>query len=245
MSGDVHNLSAPYALDSLDVHDAEAFEKHLANCETCATDVREMRETAAVLAVSAAIQPPSSLRDTVLAQVQVTGQLPVDGSSVTPLKGRRRLGPAANRWFAGVAAAAVVVAAGLGVVAYQADQRADDARVVAEQVAEILADPEATLERADVAGGGSGALVTSPDSEQVVFLTRGLPAADVDQTYQLWAIDEAGATSVGLLQPDDGRASELIDLPSGTTTFGMTVEPAGGSEQPTTEPVLLLDVTDT
>ena len=96
------------------------------------------------------------------------------------------------------------------------------------------------MEKADVAGGGTGTLVVSSSREQAAFLATSLPATAPGETYQLWAIDDAGATSVGLLQPDSGRATALVELPAGTTTFGMSVEPSGGSAAPTTEPLLLL-----
>ena len=106
----------------------------------------------------------------------------------------------------------------------------------------MLADPTAVVEHGDVSGGGAGTLVVSPEEGRALFTAADLPQPSADQTYQLWAIDDSGATSVGLLQPDSGRASQLIDVPAGSTTFGMTIEPAGGSEQPTTKPILLLEL---
>jgi anti-sigma-K factor RskA len=134
------------------------------------------------------------------------------------------------------------VAGALGVSTYQANQRADDAQVAADQISAVLADPTAVVEHGDVSGGGAGTLVVSPEEGRALFTAADLPQPSADQTYQLWAIDDSGATSVGLLQPDSGRASQLIDVPAGSTTFGMTIEPAGGSEQPTTKPVLLLEL---
>ena len=91
-------------------------------------------------------------------------------------------------------------------------------------------------------GGGTGTLVVAPNREQAAFLTASLPTTGPDATYQLWAIDDTGATSVGLLQPEDERATTLVDLPDETTMFGMSVEPVGGSSAPTTDPVLLLEL---
>jgi anti-sigma-K factor RskA len=161
---------------------------------------------------------------------------------VVDMADRRTRRSTINGWLAGVAAAAVLVAAGLGISTYQASQRADEAQLAAEQITSVLANPNAVVERTQVAGGGTGTLVVAPDEEQAVFLAASLPNTESGETYQLWAIDEAGATSVGLLQPDAGRATALVDLPAGTTTFGMTVEPAGGSEAPTTDPVLLVEL---
>lgn len=248
-ASDLHILAAAYALNSLDAHESAQFERHLVACDACSDEVREMRETTAVLAASVAAEAPPNLRSRVLAQARETDQGPAESESLAPrddtvvdLAERRSRRSLVNGWLAGVAAAAVLVAGGLGISTYQANQRANDTQVAAEQVAALLADPNATVERTAVSGGGTGTLVVAPDREQAAFLTSSLPAAGGDQTYQLWAIDAAGATSVGLLQPDSGRATQLVDLPPGTSTFGMTVEPAGGSEAPTTEPVLLVEI---
>jgi hypothetical protein len=241
MSDNLHALLAPYALDALDSGEAAAFAAHLNNCDLCAAELGGMQQTAAHLAVSVAEEPPEGLRAKVLQQAERTPQ--VESASPEPVvdlaavRSRRR---GANRLLAGVAAAAVIVAGVLGVSTYQANQRANDAQVAADQITALLADPDATVERTDVAGGGTGTLVVAPSSEQAAFLAASLPATGPDETYQLWAIDDAGATSVGLLQPESGRATALVDLPPGTTTFGMSVEPAGGSTAPTTEPVLLI-----
>ena len=241
MSDNVHAFAAAYALDALDLSESAAFRDHLSSCDLCVDELRGMQETVAALADSVAEAPPVALRARVLDHANRTPQL--DGAPTVPVielseaRSRRR---GINRVLAGVAAAAVIVAGALGVSTYQANQRANKAQVAADQITALLADPEATVERADVAGGGTGTLVVSSSRMQAAFLAASLPATGPDETYQLWAIDDAGATSVGLLQPDSGRATALVDLPPGTTTFGMSVEPSGGSAAPTTEPLLLL-----
>ena len=71
----------------------------------------------------------------------------------------------------------------------------------------------------------------------------GLPAAPDGKTYQLWYIGADGAArSAGLLDPDDdGRGAMLLEGdPNAAAAVGMTVEPAGGSPSPTTDPVVVL-----
>ena len=240
---DLHALAAAYALDAVDPEEAAAFERHLLTCAACLEEVREMRETAARLGASAAAEPPAALRSRVLGEAAQTPQHhEVSDRAVVDLAERRSRRSTVNGWLAGVAAAAVLVAGGLGISTYQASQRADDAEIAAEQITSLLADPGTVVERTQIAGGGTGTLVVAPDGEQAAFLTASLPRTESSETYQLWAIDETGATSVGLLQPDAGRATALVDLPAGTTTFGMSVEPAGGSKAPTTDPVLLVEL---
>ena len=77
---DIHKLSGAYALDAVDDIERAAFERHLVECEDCRDEVASLRETTALLAESAAVTPPPSLRDSVLAGI----------SQVRPLASRRR-----------------------------------------------------------------------------------------------------------------------------------------------------------
>ena len=66
---DIHKLTGAYALDAVDDLERAAFERHLAECADCRTEVASLRETAALLAESTAVTPPSSLRDSVLSGI--------------------------------------------------------------------------------------------------------------------------------------------------------------------------------
>lgn len=78
-----------------------------------------------------------------------------------------------------------------------------------------------------------GTLLISTDGEQAVLRVRELPDLSSDKTFQLWLIDDAGSKSGGIYEADE--QSELYVLipnerPINTyTTFGMSIEPAGGS----------------
>jgi len=61
---------------------------------------------------------------------------------------------------------------------------------------------------------------------------------DADHVLQLWVLDN-GARSVGLIE---GSQPLLATDVGPNAKLGVTVEPAGGSEQPTTTPVLTVDL---
>jgi anti-sigma-K factor RskA len=78
---------------------------------------------------------------------------------------------------------------------------------------------------------------------QAAVSVRGLPPAPEGKTYQLWYVgsDEV-ARSAGLLTTgSDGRGELLLQGDANSAAaVGMTLEPAGGSTQPTTEPLVVL-----
>ena len=58
-----HTLAGAYAMDALDGRDRARFERHLARCQECATEVSGLHEATARLAVAAAAQPPPALKE--------------------------------------------------------------------------------------------------------------------------------------------------------------------------------------
>ena len=103
---DAHDLTAAYALDALDPDEAEAYERHLSQCEECREQLAELNETATALAFSAvAPAPPARLRASILEAAAA------ERSNVVPLVRRRWV----SRGLAVAAAAAACIAVGLGV----------------------------------------------------------------------------------------------------------------------------------
>lgn len=161
-------------------------------------------------------------------------------------------------WLA--AAAAVIVAVALG-QRYRGER---DARVAAEQA---LARARSTMDSTGAALAGRDSLIASlvaPDVQAVTvsgsgpspsaryFLDRragriviaasSLPPAARGRTYQLWGIETGRPpVSLGTFNTDSsGRALASLALPPGlrVAMTAVTDEPAGGSPQPTTTPIL-------
>ena len=68
---------------------------------------------------------------------------------------------------------------------------------------------------------------------------RGLRALSGKRVYQLWAVHGDTPTSAGVIK--DLQAGAAMAIPSEGTTVAITVEPEGGSEQPTTAPFVSVD----
>jgi anti-sigma-K factor RskA len=91
------------------------------------------------------------------------------------------------------------------------------------------------VERAQSVGA---LLLFDPDSRRAFFYAFGLPPLPNGKTYQLWAFtDKPG--SAGTFRPDAGGKGRLLikHLPDPATVirFALSVEPAGGSPQPSSE----------
>ena len=237
MSPDLHTLTGAYATDALDDVERRQFEAHLNECDACADEVRGLRAVAAVLGSAESVAVPASLHDSVMAQVRTTRQLPPladpaqDPSRVQSMLRRART---TSRALVAVAAALVVIAGALGAVAVREHQQATQARQLATQMSQVIGAPDAHQVDADGAR-----VIVSPSQQEAVFVGQNLPAVDADHVLQLWVLKD-GARSVGLIE---GSKPLLATGVGPDAQLGVTVEPAGGSKQPTTDPVLTVDLT--
>jgi anti-sigma-K factor RskA len=90
---------------------------------------------------------------------------------------------------------------------------------------------------------GSGTALYFAEEDAVVLVADGIDQLDSTRTYQLWALTDDDPVSLGIMRPDaGGRMTSVAKLDSATTGIAITVEPAGGSAQPTTEPVFTADL---
>ncbi|HEX8518639.1 MAG TPA: anti-sigma factor [Pseudonocardia sp.] len=240
-SPDIHTLGGAYALDAVDDLERAAFDRHLAECESCAAEVAEYRETASRLAEGAWSVPPPRMREQVLARAAATPQLPPVGS-------RRNGASPVTRWRRLAVAAAVVGVLGVGtaVTTYAVqEQRLADERVAvaaadqqADRIRAVLAAPDAALRAGQLTGGGRVTVVVSDAQDAGVVVLADAPPPGPDRAYQLWVVDDMTPVSVGLLPAGRSQATTLIQGVRGRAAFAVSVEPATGSPQPTTTPLV-------
>ena len=237
---DLHSLSGAYALDALEPGaERDRFTRHLSRCQSCASEVRGFREVATAMAFAAATEPPAALRDRVLAAAARTRQLPPEINTHARPRRTRTWVP----WLSGVVAtASIVVAVLFGFAQAHTQDELNQVRAENQAIALLLSAPKAKLLTYPVTHGGLATVVLAADRHELAVVTTGLPALPSGQVYQLWLIGKPAITSPGLLPPaKDGRTPPV--LATGVVkgdTLGLTVEPAGGSAQPTTKPILAL-----
>jgi anti-sigma-K factor RskA len=228
MSTDLHTLSGAYALNALSPEEVEQFRRHLDECPACAEEVLELQRVAARMGSSAVVEPPAHLRARVLAAVDRTPQSPPRAGNVVQMP-RRTWG---SRLLVAAAAAVLVVGGAIGVSQLQGEE--SDTQL-AEGVVRVFEANDANTVTIETANGGRISVATSPDLGQMAVDTDELPELDEEHVYQLWAIQGESVAPVAILEPEKGTA---MPMPEPDTEVAITIEPAGGSQQPTTEPIL-------
>ncbi|HEX3792347.1 MAG TPA: anti-sigma factor [Pseudonocardiaceae bacterium] len=246
MNADVHALTGAYVLDAIEDDERADYERHIEECAECAREVAEFRATAARLGAVAAISPPTQLHDRVRHEVARTrqdspGRLRLVGAAADSgrrIRYRRRM------WTVSAAAVVAFLAAGVSVgFAINAGHQLDITQHALSQahasdapISRLLAAPDVRMAGGS-ANGGSVTLLSSPSLHQGVLLAQNLPAQPHDRNYQAWTITPAGFRSLGLLGGGGSATLSVPDLGTGED-IGVTVEPAGGSSQPTTAPIM-------
>jgi Anti-sigma-K factor rskA, C-terminal len=239
---DLHSLSGAYALDALEAgSERDRFTRHLSRCQSCAGEVRGFREVATAMAFAASAEPPAGLRMRVLAAAARTRQLPPEvagGSRARPRRARSWV-----PWLSGVVAtASIVVAVLFGLAQAHTQDELNQVRAENKAISLLLSSPQVTLLSKSTTKGGVATVVLSAARHQLAVVTNGLPALPPGQVYQLWLIGKTTITSAGLLPPAKAGQTPPV-LATGVVkgdTLGLTVEPAPGSAQPTTKPILAL-----
>jgi anti-sigma-K factor RskA len=155
---------------------------------------------------------------------------------------------AERRWYsrpivalAGAAAAVALVAGGVGIVGTITDSQRQS--VMADGLAAINAADDSQQAVAAISGGGTATMVWSNELASSAVIVDDLPTLPDGKVYELWYIDTASvARPAGTFTVDsDGKSWRVLDgeMHAGDTV-GVTVEPAGGSEKPTTEPIVAI-----
>jgi len=247
---ELHSLAGAYALNAVSAADQARFERHLAGCEQCRLEVRGFGETAARLGASQAVRPRPELRDQALRTAARTRQLPPGPrlragwapSGAAPARawwGR----PGQGRWprLVAAGAAAVVLAAATvaGVTALRDEHRISQDQASGHEFAAVLSAPDVVMLTAKVTGGGKATVLMSHHMRALVFAVAGLPPLPATKGYELWLIGPSGSRPQGMLPAGVARPVMVAGLANGDQV-GVTVEPRGGSAQPTAPPVLLM-----
>jgi anti-sigma-K factor RskA len=102
-----------------------------------------------------------------------------------------------------------------------------------------------SLKGTDVQPHAQGQLIADPKEQSAVLVISGLPPLEAGKTYQVWLIGGA-PVSAGLLTVDEkGQGLLIVTSPEAIGSFkslGVSIEPAGGSPEPTGDIVILSEL---
>ncbi|MFQ5922159.1 MAG: anti-sigma factor domain-containing protein [Anaerolineales bacterium] len=229
-----------YALGALGAEERQNVEQHLADCQECQDLVTEYMGIAEGLLHSAPHEAPSAgLR--VHLDSRIAGRATRQGLS----RARRLL---RTPQAALVAVATLLIIVNLGVlfrtlaIAEEGKTLLDQQR--AGQTALALASYPTSRVITIHEGSAAGTLVYDPGFPVAVLSTWGLEELPHHQAYQLWLVNQDGTRSSGALFSPAGTqdfVSVLVEspIPIGEYRgFGVTVEPAQGSAEPSGPPIL-------
>jgi anti-sigma factor RsiW len=224
---------ASYVLRALPDDEHERFEAHLTTCEECRRDLAELQVAADTLPLAAVqVAPPPELRDRIMATVRSEAELlgAAGARADQPAPERTAEAPRRKRRWSlslrplpavGLATAVLAVAVVAGVLVVGGD----DAQTVQAKVT-LASTPDA---RASLEVKGSEGKLT----------VRNFPPAGGGRVYETWRMRDGKPVPAGLFRVgDDGGATLAIEEPleSGDQVL-VTVEPGGGSAEPTSKPI--------
>jgi anti-sigma-K factor RskA len=224
---ELRNDLAAYALGALQGSDLERLEDHLAECESCRGYLQWLEPAVEVLPASVQqLRPPPSLEKSLMATVRT------EAKQASETRREERQGFSWPSWRglalrpATALAAIGVLAVGLAVgFAIRGSDEPEQTVIAAQATPEAPGPVEATLERE----GDSGTLRVAQ-----------MPQLQSDEVYEAW-IGRGGqvAPAGTFVLESDGSGTAVVDGSlEGADSVLVTVEPEGGSEQPTSDPVL-------
>ena len=239
-------LKDAYVLGALPDEERREFERYLAAHPERQAEVDELGVFANLLAFSPQPQePPPELRSRIMGVVE---------AEAAPRRERRRSMFAGIREFlsAGrlaVAAAAVLVVGLLSWNVLLQDQVRDLSGQVEEAKAgqppprDDVGEPRTIELEGTWAEQGANVEVASIDENRVILVAEDIPPVPENKTCQIWVIHDDVPKPSGLFDPEGNMTATAITSPiEKADAIAVTVEPAGGSPKPTSDPVLLTEL---
>ncbi len=223
---------AAYALGALEPGEAAELERHVEGCERCRSELRWLTPAARSLPESVErLEPPRELRGRLMEEVRADARASsaqTGGARRRSPGWVRRLGSGSLGWrpLAGLATVALVAVAVAGYqIGSDGSGEGGTTTIVAGQP------PGVTAKMVSEGDGGTLRLAN----------VKQLPDGRV---LEAWVERDGEIEAVpALFVPDrEGRASTMIADMEGVETVMVTTEPSGGSEAPTSAPIITMEV---
>jgi len=241
------DLKDAYVLGALPEEEKLSFEEYLAAHPERQAELDELGAVAGLLAFSPQEQEPSpELRSRVMEIVEAEPRR-VRGRSTFA-----RVGDFLSVRSLALGAAALLVIGLLSWNVLLQDQVQDlqgqvqdaqgqvqDLQAQVEDAQDQRQSPTIELE-GSWADQGANAEVVSIHKNQAILVAKDMPSVPEERTCQIWVISDDVPKPSGLFQPDQNvTAAPVTNSIKKGDVIAVTVEPAGGSKKPTSDPVLL------
>lgn len=222
----IESLIAAYAMGAIPEDEVPAIRAHILSCEICFAEAESYTEALGALATSVEPVPlPKGFAERVLKEARGESPAPAAKEAARGRTWRRFLVP-------GLAVLAVISLVATSLALIGSLERQDEYERV---VASLVRDPNALELRGP--GGAEGVLASTEEGS--VLVTVDLGEAPRGRDYQLWLIEDGVPTPSETFDVTGSVVVIETKLDAGSFEgAAITVEPEGGSEQPTTDPVL-------
>ena len=223
-----------YILGCLDQDDLITVSEHVTHCAECQAELQAYQAIADQLAlIGPVVSPSSKLKNRLMDRIQPTQPQDVPLAQPTPNFMQRTL----LVW----ATVALLIILGLSASSWLLWQRVNQLEAMLEQRANTM--QSVTLTSATgAAPDATGVIVLSLNGWQGTLVVDHLPELDEQHQYQLWLIRNGSRDSGAVFSVDDyGYSAVWISSSqpiASYSSFGISIEPVGGSASPTGEQVL-------
>lgn len=235
------DLKDAYVLGALSDEERATVEAFLALHPERQAEVDDLSGVAGLLALAPPEHdPPADLRRRVMQVVE---------SESAPPRAARRPASSWFGWLGGFRNVALGAAALLvvGLLSWNVLLQGD-VQDLRGEVEEARSASEAQETREIALGGtwaeqGARAEVTALRDDRAILVVEDMPSIPEGRTGQVWVIHDEKPEPSGLLEPSGNMAATAITTPLGDAdAIAVTVEPAGGSDEPTSDPVLVQEL---
>ena len=232
----VYDQIPAYALGCLDDGESQTVATHMASCAECQAALFDYQEVVGQMAYTVPqVDPPASLKAALMAQIQA-GQ-PASPAPMPRKSWRETLWDFFPRLTPAWAVASLALIGFLVISNLFLWNQVRDLRLRQDESMVVVA-----LNGTEMTPQSSGSIVISRDGKYGTLVVDQLPVLDESQQYQLWLIKDGQRTSGGAFSVNKhgyGSMEIWSRQPLGSYgSFGITIEPFGGSPGPTGDKVL-------
>ncbi|TLP74208.1 anti-sigma factor [Nesterenkonia sphaerica] len=256
MHADHEYLAAGYVLGGLAPDESELAESLYETDPDFRAEVASFAETMAAVAEADEPVTPSAQTEAAILGIPHASRHAAVGESHSPA-GRgeaapRRARPGRGRltqtMLALAASTLLIVAAVLGTLLLHQVQQVHEieasltaAEQEREQLAQLLGAPDLAAAHVESAAGGSVTVTYSMNAQMMHVVPHDVPSPSSEESMQMWLIDEEGPHSLGLMSAEEPEMLSAVGLAEGVA-FGVTIEPSGGSPEPTDDPIIVAEL---